>query len=38
MQEWKIASFISKNVYEYSYVVDVCMLICCYPICYKYLL
>ncbi len=28
----------SKNVYEYSYVVDVCMLICCYPICYKYLL
>lgn len=31
-------SFISKNVYEYSYIVGVCMLICYYPICYEFLL
>jgi len=36
--ENRLFSFISKNVYEYSYIVDVCMLICYYPIRYEYLL
>lgn len=36
--ENRLFSFISKNVYEYTYIVGVYMVIYCYPIRYKYLL
>jgi len=36
--ENRLFSFISKNVYEYTCIVGVYMVICCYPIHYEYLL
>lgn len=36
--ENRLFSFISKNIYEYIYIIGIYVVIYCYPICYEYLL